>query len=172
MYLATFLIRAIDRGAGHVAGRASWRGRVIGGWAGTRGAATLAAALALPYETDAGAPLPDRDLVIFLAFAVVLATIIVQGLTLPRLVRALDLLDAGSEEEREELRARLTATKAAMAALDELAQEAWTRDGTSARVRAQYDFRPRRFAVRAGKAEDDGIEDRSIAYQPLMHRLQ
>ncbi len=46
-----------------------------------------------------------------------------------------------------------------------------TRDGTIERVRAQYDFRHRRFAARAGKVEDDGIEDRSIAYQRLMHRL-
>ena len=48
-----------------------------------RGAVSLAAALALPLETDAGAPLPDRDLVLFITFAVILVTLVGQGLTLP-----------------------------------------------------------------------------------------
>ena len=60
----------------------SWPGA---GW----GAVSLAAALALPLETDAGAPLPQRELILFLTFAVILATLVLQGLTLPALIRAL-----------------------------------------------------------------------------------
>jgi CPA1 family monovalent cation:H+ antiporter len=171
MFTTPYLVRLVDRREVQRSRRSGWRERVVGGWSGMRGAVTMAAALAVPFETDAGAPFPDRDLIIFIAFAVVLATIVIQGLTLPALIRRMGVLDDGEEEEREELRARLTATKAAMARLDELAREDWTRDGTIERVRAQYDFRHRRFAVRAGKAEDDGIEERSIAYQRLMHSL-
>jgi monovalent cation/hydrogen antiporter len=64
------------------------------------------------------------------------------------------------------------ASRAALERLDELVSEDWTRDDTIERVRAMYQFRQRRFKVRAGKVEDeDGIEDRSLAYQRLMHEL-
>ena len=78
----------------------------------------------------------------------------------------------GTEEEAEELRARLAASRAALERLDELAVEDWTREDTIERVRGMYEFRQRRFKVRAGKIEDeDGIEDRSLAYQRLMREL-
>ena len=137
-----------------------------------RGAVSLAAALALPLETDAGAPLPDRDLILFITFAVILVTVVGQGLTLPSLIRRLGVREDGAEEEAEEMRARLAASRAALERLDELAIEDWTRDDTVERVRGMYEFRQRRFKVRAGKIEDeDGIEDRSLAYQRLMHEL-
>ena len=69
--------------------RASWRTRVVGGWAGMRGAVSLAAALALPLHTDAGAPLPGRELIQFITFALILVTVVGQGLTLPWLIRRL-----------------------------------------------------------------------------------
>ena len=78
----------------------------------------------------------------------------------------------GAEEEGEELRARLVASRAALERLDELEVEDWTRDETIERVRGLYTFRQRRFKVRAGKIEDeDGIEERSLAYQRLMHEV-
>jgi hypothetical protein len=77
-----------------------------------------------------------------------------------------------SEEEAEELRARWVASHAALERLDELAIEDWTRDDTIDRLRGLYEFRQRRVKVRAGKIEDHGgIEDRSLAYQRLMHEL-
>jgi CPA1 family monovalent cation:H+ antiporter len=66
-----------------------------------RGAVTLAAALALPLQTDAGDPLPGRGLVIFLAFAVILVTLIGQGLTLPPLIRRLGVVDDGASEHAQ-----------------------------------------------------------------------
>ena len=69
-----------------VAGRAARRAgetRVVGGWAGMRGAVSLAAALALPLQTDAGDPLPGRELIQFVTFALILVTVVGQGLTLP-----------------------------------------------------------------------------------------
>ena len=62
--------------------------------------------------------------------------------------------------------------RAALERVDELDGEEWTRDGTVERVRALYHFRQRRFKVRAGKVEDtDGIEERSLAYQRMMHEI-
>ena len=62
--------------------------------------------------------------------------------------------------------------RAALERIDELEVEDWTRDDTIERVRALYEFRQRRFKARAGKIEDeDGIEDRSLAYQRLMHEI-
>ena len=78
----------------------NWRGAVFLSWAGMRGALSLAAALALPLETDAGAPFPGRDLILFLTFSVILATLVGQGLTLPFVIRMLGLEDDGIEDAR------------------------------------------------------------------------
>ncbi|MFL5311749.1 MAG: Na+/H+ antiporter [Myxococcales bacterium] len=71
------------------------------GWAGMRGVIALAAALALPRMLADGSPFPRRQLIVFLTFSVILVTLVVQGLSLPALIRALGL--AGSEEGRCEL---------------------------------------------------------------------
>jgi monovalent cation/hydrogen antiporter len=89
---------------------------------------------------------------------------VLQGLTLPALIRKLNV-DDGGDGENEELRARLKAARAALERIDSLADEDWTRDDTLERMRALYEYRQRRFKARAGKIEDDGYEDRSTAYQ-------
>jgi CPA1 family monovalent cation:H+ antiporter len=160
-----FLIRAIDRRESQRARRGNWQGRTIVGWAGMRGAVSLAAALALPIAFE------QRALLVFLTFAVIFVTLVCQGLTLPPLIRWLGVQDDGTEEEHEELKARLHATKAALARIDELAGEEWTRDDTVERLRGGYEYRKRRLAARAGKIEDDGFEDRSVAYQTLVREL-
>ncbi len=171
-FAVTFLIRAIDRRASQRARRSSWRIRVVAGWAGMRGAVSLAAALALPLETDAGAPLPGRELIQFITFALILVTVVGQGLTLPWLIRRLGVVDDGTEEEDEEIRARLAIARAALERVDELGAEDWTRDGSIERVRRLYEFRQRRFKIRAGKIEDeDGIEEGSLLYQRMMHEI-
>jgi monovalent cation/hydrogen antiporter len=171
-FVITILIRAIDRRPSQVARRGSWRGRIVGSWAGMRGAVSLAAALALPLQTDAGDPLPGREVIQFVTFALILVTVVGQGLTLPWLIRHLGEVDDGDEEEREELRARLTIARAALDRVDELAEEDWTRDGTIERVRRLYEFRQRRFKIRAGKIEDEeNLEEGSLLYQRLMHEI-
>jgi Na+/H+ antiporter len=171
VFTMPYVIRALDRRPSQVERRVSAAPRVVVAWSGLRGAVSLAAALALPFVTDAGAPLPERELIQFIAFAVILVTVVGQGLTLPALIRRLDVHEDASEEEEEETRARLVVARAAIDRLDELAGEEWTRDETVDRVRGLYEFRQRRFKARAGKIEDDGIEDRSLAYQQLMHDL-
>jgi Na+/H+ antiporter len=172
LFTVPYVVRAIDRRPQQRERRVGAAARAVTAWAGMRGAVSLAAALALPLETDLGAPLPGRDLILFITFALILVTVVGQGLTLPALIRRLGLREDGAEEEAEEIRARLAASRAALERLDELAIEDWTRDDTIERVRGAYQFRQRRFTVRAGKVEDqDGIEDRSRAYQRLMHEL-
>ncbi len=172
VFTVPYLIRALDRRPEQRARRVGPRERVVSAWSGMRGAVSLAAALALPLETDAGAPLPDRDLLLFITFALILVTVVGQGLTLPALIRRLGVQEDGAEEEAEEARARYEAARAALDRLEELAVEDWTRDDTVDRARRLYQFRQRRIKVRVGRIEDeDGLEERSIAYQRLMREL-
>src|ERR1700758_226154 len=89
------------------------------GWAGIRGADSLVIALALPLRTASGQPFPARSLIIFLTFAVILATLLLQGLTLPLVIRRLGLHPDGSEK-KEEASARLKSARAGLARLNEL----------------------------------------------------
>jgi monovalent cation/hydrogen antiporter len=163
-YTMPYLIRALDRRPQQRLRRLGAGPRFVLAWAGMRGAVSLAAALAIPFATDSGAPFPQRNLIIFLTFAVIFATLVVQGLTLPAVIRMLHITGDGQEDE-EEIRARLVAAKAALAQIDALVDEDWTREDTLERLRAMYQYRKRRFAARAGRIEDDGYEDRSLAYQ-------
>ena len=143
-----------------------WELAALIGWMGMRGAVSLAAALALPLRTDAGAAFPGRSLIVFLAFAVILVTHVVQGMTLPPLIRLLRLEDDGIEA-REEAKARLKAADAALARIDELADEEWVREDTADRMRGMYRFRRYRFAARFDSEDDGAIESRSADYQRL-----
>jgi Na+/H+ antiporter len=168
----TVVIRTLDRREAQRARRSTWRERTIGGWAGMRGAVSLAAALALPLHTNGGEPFPGRDLILFITFALILVTVVGQGLSLPWVIRRLGVIEDGADEENEEIKARLVIAKAALDRVDELEAEDWTRDGTIERVRNLYRYRKRRFAIRAGKIEDeDGVEEGSLAYQRLMHEI-
>ncbi len=172
-----YLIRALDRRPSQVARRVGWRLRFISGWSGMRGAVSMAAALALPLHTDAGAPLPERDLVIFLAFSVIFVTLVGQGLTLPAVIRAMGVEDDGSADH-EELVARKTAAKAAKERLVVLAEEEWTNDDTVERMTGLFRFRYQRLSQRAAGMKGEGLEDgaedleaRSLSYQRLMHEV-
>jgi Na+/H+ antiporter len=170
LFTVPYLIRALDRRPSQLARRSSWRWRVVVGWSGMRGAVSLAVALALPFTTDSGAGFPQRDLIVFLTFAVIFFTLVVQGLSLPVLIRRLGVTD-DEADANEELRARLVATKAALDRIDALGAEEWTRDDTLERMRGLYQYRKRRLAAQAGKIEDDGYEDRSLAYQQAIQSV-
>ena len=139
-------------------------------WAGMRGAVSLAAALAIPLETDTGAPFPDRPLIIFLAFSVILFTLVAQGLSLPVVIRALKIEDDGSEAT-EEAKARKRAAQAALERLGELRREDWVMDDTAERLDGLYNFRIRRFGERFDESADGSNEERSLSYQRLRREL-
>jgi monovalent cation/hydrogen antiporter len=132
-------------------------------WTGMRGAVTLAAALALPE-------FPERDLVIFLAFAVVVFTVVVQGLTLPALIRGLDFYDDGKMELKE-AKARILAAKAAIERIEELREEDWVRPESADRMRGLYEFRIRRFRARFDDEDDGAMDEQSAAYQRLRRMI-
>jgi CPA1 family monovalent cation:H+ antiporter len=148
-----------------------WTHAAFVSWNGMRGAVTIAAALLVPLHTDPGGPLPGRDLIVFFAFAVVLATLVVQGLSLPAVIRALRLEADDGGAEAEEALARVRAAEAALARLDELEGEAWVLDETAERVRGAYRFRIDRFSARMDPDGDGRIEKRSIKYQRLRREL-
>jgi Na+/H+ antiporter len=139
-------------------------------WSGMRGAVSLAAALAVPLTVDAGGPFPERDLIIFLTFCVILGTLVVQGLSLPFLIRALKI-EPDRLDEKEDAKARIKAADAAVARLDELLSEDWVREDTAERMRGLYAFRRNRFASRFDAESDGAIEEQSQSYQRLRREL-
>jgi monovalent cation/hydrogen antiporter len=90
---------------------------LIIGWCGMRGIVSLAAALALPLTLPGGQPFPHRDLIIFLTFVVIVATLVGQGLTLTPLIRRLKVGSDWSLHD-EQLRVRAAMSAAALAAID------------------------------------------------------
>jgi CPA1 family monovalent cation:H+ antiporter len=139
-------------------------------WSGMRGAVSLAAALAIPLGTDAGTSFPDRDLIVFLTFCVILGTLVLQGLSLPFVIRMLGIEPDHSEDD-ENAKARIHAAEAAIARLDDLLEEDWVREDTAERMRGLYGFRRDRFSSRFDGDSDGAIEERSLNYQRLRREL-
>ncbi len=164
LYLPKLLYRRLERQ------RATIGHPIVVAWSGMRGAVSLAAALAIPLTTDSGAPFPERDLIIFLTFCVILGTLVFQGLTLPVVIRAFGI-EADHLDEKEDAKARIKAADAALARLEELTGEEWVRDDTAERLRGLYGFRRDRFASRFDRDDDGAIEERSLNYQRLRREL-
>jgi len=134
-----------------------------------RGSVSLAAALAIPLQTDAGAAFPARELVIFLAFGVILVTLVGQGLTLSPLITWLGLMDDGIEE-REERIARQRLAEAGLARIEEIGEPDWISPESVGRARNLLDYRRRRFGALVD-GDGDGFEERTDAWRRLMYDL-
>ena len=141
-----------------------WQYPAVISWAGIRGAVSLVAALALPNG------FPHRDLIVFLTFDVIVATLVLQGLTLPWLIRFLNVSDDGGAE-REEAKARIRTAEAALARLEELLEEGTVHPKTAERLRGSLGFRRDRFLARFDDGDDGAIEERSAAYQRVTREL-
>ncbi len=104
-----------------------WQWTFVLAFTGVRGIVSLAAALAVPFATTNGLPFPNRDLILFLTFAVILVTLVGQGLLLPAVIRALGLADAGRLERHsnnaEEHKARRQGIETAIERLDQITSE-------------------------------------------------
>ncbi len=116
----------------------SWQQLTIVGWTGMRGVVSLAAALALPLTIQNGSSFPGRDLILFLTFTVILVTLVVQGLSLPPLIRWLGVEDDGSAE-KEEREARLKANRAALTRLNEISEYDPAKVDALQRLRIEYE---------------------------------
>lgn len=142
----------------------SWRYVTIIAYTGMRGVVSLAAAFALPRD------FPGRDLILFLTFAVIVATLVIEGLALPRLIRALHVADPEAER-REEREARLQATRAALGRLDELARSDGHDRDLVDRLRWRYDRRDRRLSIAPEMPEEEGCAQFSGTYERLRREL-
>jgi monovalent cation/hydrogen antiporter len=102
--------------------------------------------------------------------AVIVVTLVGQGLTLKPLILRLGVEDEGSGE-REEVLARMSTAEAALDRLEDLKHEDWVYDDTVERVRAMLDYPRRRFAARIDGEGADGYEARSSAYQRVLREV-
>jgi monovalent cation/hydrogen antiporter len=148
----TALLRTVDRRAIQRTRRVDWRQRVVSGWAGFRGAVSLAAALAVPLTTHSGAPFPDRHLIIFVVCIVILVTVLVQGSTLPDVVRWARMPeDVGRANELQLARCR--GAQAALEALPVVAGEIGVSQELLRRLQKEYE---EHAALIEGGGDDEG----------------
>jgi Na+/H+ antiporter len=148
----------------------AWQSLFLIGWTGLRGIVSLAAAMALPLRLADGSPLPFRSELLLITFTVIFCTLVLQGLTLAPLVRALRFPSDG-EGEREELEARSHAARSALARLEELTAEPWAEAGALSALREQYQDRLRR----ANGGESSLLADRAAKrarFESLMAERQ
>src|SRR6266550_191720 len=138
VFPATYLPRLIFKKLCRHDPYPKWQHVTIVAWTGMRGVVSLAAALALPHTIRDGSSFPGRDLILFLTFVVILAPLVVQGLSLPRLIRWLGVKDDGSME-KEEREARLKANQAALIRLNEIAERDPAKADALERLRIEYE---------------------------------
>lgn len=134
-----------------------WKGVTVAGWTGLRGVVSLASVLALPIETATGLPFPYRNLLILLTFAVILATLLVQGLTLRPLIAWMRLPHDRSSEA-EQLTARLHANEKVMERIGQLEAAGAGPLVVLERVRGYYEDRG--AELRSRLEEEEGTEGR------------
>jgi len=140
----------------------SWQYVAIVGWAGMRGVVSLAAAFALPLALPTGRPFPGRDYILFLAFSVILVTLVLQGrkLGVPR--------DAATDEE--ERLARLEANKAALEWIEKARADGKFSPDAADRLHAEYDERIEQLHLCAENPDDCRGEIATPQYQRLQHQ--
>ena len=151
--------------------RLTGREIVVLSWAGTRGVITLAAIFTLPRLTDVGAPFPDRDLLLFCAYLVVLVTLVGQGITFAPLVRALGLRADAADQARLRNQARAAAVEAGLQRLEELTREPHdaVEDRAIEGLRTQLQHRLARYRRRIDLLE--AAEPGEIPYSPQYEAL-
>jgi len=161
--LWVFPLSAISQRRGG-ARRPTWPVPAVVSWAGTRGVVPLTAALSIPLTAADGAPLPQRDLILVIATAVIVISLVVQGLTLEPLVRLAGIARPGGARHEETV-ARLRLAEAALARLDELAEADCAADDAIDRARAGLRARIGRTRARIDgdqAPEPDGLTDREL----------
>ncbi|WP_405924048.1 Na+/H+ antiporter [Streptomyces sp. NBC_00035] len=124
VYPATFLPRIFSARIRKREDNPTWKGPFVIAWAGMRGVVSLAIAFSIPMTMHDGEDFPDRNLILFLTFTTVIGTLVVQGLTLPPLIRLLKLPGRDAQTETlAEANAQAQASRAAEKRLDELLED-------------------------------------------------
>ncbi|OEV09565.1 CPA1 family monovalent cation:H+ antiporter [Streptomyces sp. Amel2xB2] len=149
----------------------NWRETTVVWWAGMRGVASVALALAVPLTVAGGGSFPERDAILFIAFAVVLATLVLQGLTLPWLVRRLRVRADSAAERELERRLALRCAKAARQRLREIeAVEDLPEEVSEALVRRAHDVGARISPDIVGEERREAYTNR-VSRMKKVHRL-
>jgi Na+/H+ antiporter len=153
IYPATYLPRWLFPSVRRKDPSPPWQWPFVLAFTGVRGIVSLAAALAIPFTTASGQPFPDRDLILFLTFSVILVTLVGQGLMLPAVIRALGLAHAGRRERHadraEEHQARRQAIEAAIERLDQLTRDRQLSEDSVKPLRAHQHERLRHIENRS-----------------------
>jgi Na+/H+ antiporter len=144
VFAATYLPRLIFKSLRTCDPCPEWKNVTIIAWTGMRGVVSLAAALAVPLTVQKDVPFPGRDLILFLTFVVIFATLVVQGLSLPFLIRWLQI-DEDKTVEKEERAARLKANQAALQRLKEIVSRDPSKAEASRRLEIEYEDRLRQL---------------------------
>jgi Na+/H+ antiporter len=131
------------------------------GWTGMRGVVALAAAISLPEALANGSEFPERNLIVFLTFSVIFVTLVLQGLTLPRLIRMLGLAEGHGSDADEEQEARRIITSTALAHLEE------ARGQDVSDFDSVYDDIARRYARRLASLTKEGSEGDAMSNMEL-----
>src|SRR6516164_10946545 len=163
VFVSTYLLRFMSASLRKRDAYPAWQNVAVVAWTGMRGVVSLAAALAVPLTLSDGSPFPGRDYILFITFCVILATLVLQGLSLPVLIRRLGVMDDGLANLEERM-ARLKANEAALAYLAEVDRQ-FPPDIVE-RLRAEYDDRIRQLEVCARSGEDRS-EGLVASYQRL-----
>jgi monovalent cation/hydrogen antiporter len=145
-----------------------WPVVTVIGWAGMRGVVTLALALAIPTEVAGGGPFPDRNLVVFLSFSVIVVTLVGQGLTLPWVIRRLGV---GADDDGLAGDSRRAVARLAEVALDHLDALDPEADGVPPELVERL---RQRYRARLAHLDQQGDQDRpdgTRAYVELVHDL-
>jgi Na+/H+ antiporter len=170
MFAATYVPLLIRRRLRDQQDKAPWKTALIVGWAGMRGADALVIALALPFTKARHTPFPDRAVIVFLTFCVIIATLVGQGLSLPFLIRRLDV--PGDETtEREVAKARAVAAQAALERLDELARSDRAPRELVEHLRRRHQRRAQHFGAQAAGTRDQNAEEEARAAQQVLREL-
>ncbi|MET0679192.1 MAG: Na+/H+ antiporter [Bradyrhizobium sp.] len=145
VFPGAYLLRRISRAIRENDPLPSWRAIFVIAFTGVRGAVSLAAALALPLALPNGDPFPHRDLILFVAFGIILITLVGFGVTLPIVVKWLGITKAGRAEhvaEHEaEIAARREALAAALQSLDAITDDRRLSDEVVKLLRARHESR-------------------------------
>jgi Na+/H+ antiporter len=153
---------------GRTSGGPLWRERVVVAWAGMRGGLSLAAALAIPLRLANGSPFPDRDLVIMVAAAVIVASLLIQGTSLPWLLRRLGL--KAEDFATEQNKARLKAARAALEWLDDHTGADGADDAIKS-ARTLYEARVRRLQISPPNDQESDEAQEMERYRTLRLEL-
>jgi len=145
VYPATYLPRMLSKRIRQRDGWPSWQATFVVGFTGVRGAVSLAAALAIPFTLPSGEAFPYRDMILFVAFGVILITLVGLGLGLPSVVRWLGVAKDGRNEhirEHEaEIAARREALDAALKSLDAITDDRELSDEVVKLMKARHEVR-------------------------------